>query len=225
MTTSNVKSGDGWWVRRWHRIRKHSRFVACAAIFIALVVVLLLGGMPPDRSVLLAFDAAAVIFLAAIVVMISRSDNRSMRGRARKEDEGYWGFLLGSAAVATVALVALAMELHAGKHADGLQIALAVSSVIVAWLFLNTIFALHYAHEFYGDSGSQHGGLEFPVKTDPDYWDFVYFAFVIGMTFQVSDVQIGARTIRHVALAHSVIAFFFNVIVIAVSVNIVAGSA
>lgn len=225
MTTGKGKTGDGWWVQRRHRVRKHFRFVACAAIFVVLVVVLLLGGMPPDRSVLLAFDVAAVIFLAAIVVMISRSNNRSLRGRARKEDEGYWGFLLGSAAVATVALVALAMELHAGKHADGLQIALAVCSVIVAWLFLNTIFALHYAHEFYGDSGSRRGGLEFPVKTDPDYWDFVYFAFVIGMTFQVSDVQIGSRTIRHVALAHSVIAFFFNVIVIAVSVNIVAGSA
>lgn len=225
MTAGKGGASDGWLVRRWHRARKHYRFVICAAIFVALAVALSCIGTRPDRSILLAFDIAAVIFLAATVVMFSRSDTQSIRSRARKEDEGYWGFLLGSAAVAIVALVALAMELHASKHTGGLQIALAVCSVIVAWLFMNTIFALHYAHEFYGDSGGKHAGLEFPRSTEPDYWDFVYFAFVIGMTFQVSDVQIGARTIRHVALAHSVIAFFFNVIVIAVSVNIVDGSA
>lgn len=225
MTAGKGKASGGWLVRRWHVIRKRSRFTACAVIFVVLAVVLFLGGTRPDRSVLLAFDIAAVIFLAATVIMFSRSDIHSMRSRARKDGESYWGFLLGSAAVATVALVALAAELHVSEHGGALQIALAVCSVVVAWLFMNTIFALHYAHEFYGDSGGTAAGLEFPGKTEPDYWDFVYFAFVLGMTFQVSDVQIDARTIRHVALAHSLIAFFFNVIVIALSVNIVAGSA
>ncbi|HJP98703.1 MAG TPA: DUF1345 domain-containing protein, partial [Rhodanobacteraceae bacterium] len=149
----------------------------------------------------------------------------SIRHRARSEDESYWGFLLGGAAVAAIALVALASELHASKHAGTIQIVLAVVSVLLAWLFMNTIFALHYAHEFYGDSGGKHAGLEFPGRSEPDYWDFVYFAFVLGMTFQVSDVQICEKTIRRVALVHGVIAFFFNVIVIAVSVNIVAGNA
>lgn len=96
---------------------------------------------------------------------------------------------------------------------------------VLAWLFMDTIFALHYAHGFHGDSGGKRPGLEFPGRGEPDYRDFVYFAFVPGMTFQVSDVQIGARTIRRVALVHSMIAFFFNVIVIAVGVNIVAGNA
>ncbi len=102
---------------------------------------------------------------------------------------------------------------------------LATCSLLLAWLFLNTIFAVHYAHEFYGDSGGKHSGLDFPGTKEPDYWDFIYFAFVIGMTFQVSDVQISERKIRRVALVHALIAFFFNVIVIALSVNIVAGSA
>ena len=86
------------------------------------------------------------------------------------------------------------------------------------------MFALHYAHEFYRDTGSERPGLDFPGNVDPDYWDFVYFAFVIGMTFQVSDVQIDSRAIRRVALAQAVIAFFFNVIVLALSVNIIASS-
>lgn len=216
---------DRWLARRWQLARKHARFLVCAAIFLALAIALPSVGVRPDLGILLAFDFAAVLFLAATLVMIARSDRHSIRNRARKEDEGYWGFLIGSGAVALVALMALVAELHASKHAGTLDIALAVCSVILAWLFMNTIFALHYAHEFYGDSGGKHAGLEFPGGGEPDYWDFVYFAFVLGMTFQVSDVQIGGKTIRRVALVHSVIAFFFNVIVIAVSVNIVAGNA
>ncbi|MEO8747192.1 MAG: DUF1345 domain-containing protein [Rhodanobacter sp.] len=214
-----------WLERRWHRLHRHPRFIICALIFVVLTVGLWLIGWQPELSLLLAFDIAAVLFLAATVWMFSRADAHSIRGRARKEDEGYWGFLLSSAAVAIVALVALAAELHSSKQAGGLQIVLAVCSLVLAWLFMNTIFALHYAHEFYGDRGGKQAGLDFPGKADPDYWDFVYFAFVIGMTFQVSDVQINARTIRRVALVQSVIAFFFNVIVIALSVNIVAGQA
>lgn len=224
MATGKGGMADGWLARRWQHARKHSRFLVCAAVFIALAASLASGGMRPDRAILFAFDTAAVLFLGATLVMILGSDSRSIRHRARKEDEGYWGFLLGSATVAVVALVALAAELHASRHAGSLDIALAVGSVILAWLFLNTIFALHYAHEFYGGGGKR-AGLAFPGNGEPDYWDFVYFAFVLGMTFQVSDVQIGARAIRRVALVHSVIAFFFNVIVIAVSVNIVAGNA
>ena len=96
--------------------------------------------------------------------------------------------------------------------------------LLLSWLFVNTIFAIHYAHEFYGDGGGKRSGLEFPGTQEPDYGDFVYFAFVIGMTCQVSDVQISERGIRRVALVHALVAFFFNVIVIALSVSIVAGS-
>ena len=148
-----------------------------------------------------------------------------MRQRARKEDQSYWGFLLSSAVVAAIALIALGIELHAGKSGGLIEVVLAASSLLLTWMFLNTIFALHYAHEFYGDSGGKGSGLEFPGTKEPDYWDFVYFAFVLGMTFQVSDVEISDREIRRVALAHSVIAFFFNVVIIALSVNVVASSA
>jgi uncharacterized membrane protein len=99
------------------------------------------------------------------------------------------------------------------------------SSIVLTWLFINVMFALHYAHGFYGDYGKPHQGLEFPGRENPDYWDFAYFSIVIGMTFQVSDVQITSRELRRVVLLHSVIAFFFNVFIIAVTVNIVAGRA
>lgn len=220
------------WTRQgWRRMHRRRHFTVSALIFIALAIVLIFFGLRPELSLLLAFDIAVVAFLAATAIMFLRSDTNSIRQRARKEDEDYWGFLLSTAAVATVVLVALAGGLHPNKQADSIHIALAVCSLILAWLFMHIIFALHYAHEFYGDNDSdqaasdgEQAGLYFPGTVDPDYWDFVYFAFVIGMTFQVSDVQIKSREIRRVALAHGLIAFFFNVIVIALSVNIVAGN-
>jgi uncharacterized membrane protein len=90
---------------------------------------------------------------------------------------------------------------------------------------MNTLFALHYAHGYYGDFDDKHKGLDFPGDEDPDYWDFAYFSFTIGMTFQVSDVQITTRYLRRIGLMHSAIAFFFNVFIIAISVNIAAGKA
>jgi uncharacterized membrane protein len=88
---------------------------------------------------------------------------------------------------------------------------------------------VHYAHIYYDpserkDGGKVRGGLEFPGTKEPDYWDFVYFSFVIGMTCQVSDVQITARHLRHLATAHGIISFFYNTVVVALAVNVVAGT-
>jgi uncharacterized membrane protein len=222
MDAKGTLAGRGHWAHFARRLRRHPRFNTCAVLFVALAVALSVAGMPVARAVLLAFDIAVLLFLGAAVHMFAHSTRASICHRARLEDESYWGFLLGSAAVAVIALVALALELH--SHKGGVEeIVLAAISLLLAWLFLNTIFALHYAHEFYGEAGQKHHGLEFPGTREPDYWDFIYFAFVIGMTFQVSDVQISEWEIRHVALAHAIIAFFFNVIVIALSVNVVAG--
>ena len=95
---------------------------------------------------------------------------------------------------------------------------------MLSWAFIHTIFSLHYAHEFYGESGAV-GGLAFPGgETEPDYWDFVYFSFVIGMTSQVSDVGITNREIRRTAAAHGVVSFFFNAALLALTVNIAASA-
>jgi len=102
-------------------------------------------------------------------------------------------------------------------------VGVAALSVVLSWLFMNTTFALHYAHGYYGDDGHLQGGLDFPCTPKPDYWDFVYFSFVVGMCFQVSDVTVSGRHMRHVTLLHSVVAFFFNVFILAISVSVVGG--
>jgi uncharacterized membrane protein len=92
-----------------------------------------------------------------------------------------------------------------------------------SWTFMHTMFALHYAHEFYGEGADdQTGGLVFPGNEDPDYWDFLYYSLVVAMTAQVSDVQITSKTIRRLTTLHGAISFFFNATVLALAVNIVS---
>ena len=102
------------------------------------------------------------------------------------------------------------------------SLTLAVATILLSWTFIHVIFALHYAHEYYGE-GAKGGGLSFPGDDRPDYWDFVYFSFVIGMTFQVSDVQVTSKLLRRIVVAHGVLSFFFSVTILALAVNLAAG--
>lgn len=192
-------------------------------LFLMTVAALLTFGLPLPHSVLLGFDFAAAIFLGVVAHRFNQATPATMRQQAQVIDTGRWAILLGGVLLSAVVLAALGMELHAAKGGGLLSLAVGVLSVILSWLFLNVMFAIHYARGYYGDFGKQHAGLEFPHTPEPDYWDFAYFSIVIGMTFQVSDVQITSNYLRRVALLHSVIAFFFNVFIIAITVNIVAG--
>ena len=102
-----------------------------------------------------------------------------------------------------------------------------MATIIGSWLLVHTIFAMHYAHEYYQDHQTQSeckaGGLAFPEDIEPDYWDFLYFSFVIGMTSQVSDIQITSRSMRRLSLLHSILSFFINTAIVAMSINIIAG--
>jgi uncharacterized membrane protein len=107
------------------------------------------------------------------------------------------------------------------------HIAVGVATVFLSWVAMHVIYAVHYAHVFYDPaerSGADkvRGGLEFPGEKEPHYWDFVYFSFVIGMTCQVSDVQVTARDMRHFVTAQGIIAFFYNTVVVALAVNVAA---
>jgi uncharacterized membrane protein len=226
MATSGTKAGkEGWFWHHTRHIRHRPRFSLSAAVFILLGGALYASGMPPARAVLLAFNIAALLFLVATAYMFAHSETAKMRSRARLQDEGQWGFLGSGIVVSLVVLVALVTELHGAKSDGLLGILLAAGSLLLSWMFMNTMFALHYAHMYYGARSAKEKGLDFPGVQDPDYWDFAYFAFVLGMTFQVSDVQINLQTMRRLALVHSIIAFFFNVIIIALTVNVVAGQA
>jgi len=211
----------GW--RPWRFVKGRRWTVLSLLIFLVTMAVLLHAGLRPASAVLLGFDLAALVFLGIFAHLFNRASPSHMRSQARALDTGRWGVLWGGVLLSAVVLAALGNELHAARGGGLLELALGVLSVVLSWLFLNVMFAVHYAHGYYGDFGKKHAGLEFPDTPEPDYWDFAYFSIVVGMTFQVSDVQITSKYLRRVVLLHSVIAFFFNVFIIAITVNIVAG--
>ena len=146
-----------------------------------------------------------------------------IRRNAIVQDDGRFLILLVTALGAFASIGAIVLEL--GAHRGAYELTVAVVTIILSWAAVHTTFALHYAHDYY--RGTKAGGLQFPSgdKSDPaDYWDFVYFSFVIGMTAQVSDVGITDRVIRRTATVHGIISFVFNTALIALMVNI-AGSA
>ena len=207
----------------WRFVKGRPWTVLSLLIFLVALALLLHAGLRPASAVLLGFDLAAVVFLSLFARLFNRATPSRMRSQAQALDTGRWGVLWGGVLLAAVVLAALGNELHAASGSGPLELAVGVLSVVLSWLFLNVMFAVHYAHGYYGDYGDKHAGLEFPHTPKPDYWDFTYFSIVIGMCFQVSDVQITSKYLRRVVLLHSVIAFFFNVFIIAITVNIVAG--
>lgn len=209
---------------RWrplHFIRARPRLSACTIVCALAITLLALSGLRMASAVLLGFDLGALLYLAMLARMFSRADGKQVSRRARLQDTGRRATLAVAVIVSMVVLVALTTELHAAKAGGAWAVGVAVLGVLLSWLFMNTTFALHYAHSYYGDDSHPGGGLDFPATPEPDYWDFVYYAFVIGMCFQVSDVSVSGRTMRHVTLLHSVVAFFFNVFILAISVSVV----
>jgi uncharacterized membrane protein len=193
------------------------------AVGIGLVSLLLLpASLRAATRLLLAWDISLVFYLTLAYATVFAGERIGLRRVAAIQDDGRY-LILGLTSVAAFAsLAAIVFELGA-PHYGSMQLALAVVTILLSWVAIHTTFALHYAHEFY--RGGNAGGLAFPGDgDDPDYWDFVYFSFVIGMTAQVSDVGITDKVIRRTATAHGIASFFFNTALLALMINI-AGSA
>jgi len=173
---------------------------------------------------LIAWDAGVALYLIIVYWYIARCEVSHIRQRASAEDEGRVAVLIltVTATLASLAAIVLLLGQGAGKN-EPLQLLFAGVTILLSWAFVHSIFATHYAHEFYGEPPAA-SGLKFPGDNRPDYLDFAYFSFVIGMTCQVSDVVITARSIRRTVLAHGIIAFLFNVALLAIMINIAASA-
>lgn len=206
-------------VRFW---QLHSRLLVSLACGALVLLALLAVPMRMTTRLLVGWDAALVLYLMFVFRTMARSTVANIRRRAALLDEGAIALLVLTTAAALASLVAVVAELG---HAPGWQrIVMGVVTILLSWTFMHLIFALHYAHEYYGAGADDRiGGLIFPGDQDPDYWDFVYYSFVVAMTAQVSDVQITSKAIRRLSTAHGVVAFFFNATVLALTVNIVSG--
>jgi len=170
---------------------------------------------------LVGWDSGVVLYLALVYSYMAHASIARMRQRAAIDDEGAIALLVLTTTAALASLAAVVAEI--GQARDPYHVVLGMGTILLSWTFMHSIFALHYAREFFGKGYDERtGGLVFPGKEDPDYWDFLYYSLVVAMTAQVSDVQITSKTIRRLTTVHGVISFFFNLTVLALTVNIVS---
>ena len=208
-------------------VHLHAKLLTGALV--GLVVVVLAPFNLITTRLLVGWDIGVALYLLLIHTTMARCNIDQIRRRAAEEDESAFAILLMTMAATFASLIAIVFALGGSKQAPHEQaavlIGLTIATILLSWFFVHTIFALHYAHEYYGERRDGIiGGLNFPGDEDPDYWDFFYFSLVIGMTSQVSDVAITSKGIRRIATMHGVLAFFFNVAVLALTINTVSNA-
>ncbi len=189
----------------------------------------MMPGWPPQTRAIAGWDFGALVFLGLALHLFATRTPEQMAADAEAQEEGawtiFWVMLLGT----IFSFAALSGEFSGLKDLPrverGLHVAVVAATLTLSWLLAHVVFTFRYAHEWYDlDAlGQTKGGLQFPSDDQPDYLDFLYFSVVIGMTFQVSDVQITARRLRRLALLHGMVSFLFNTVIVALTVNIAAG--
>lgn len=196
------------------------RFLAFLVIAIAAIPAGMLA-WSSAIGLMAGFDVAATVFLLSCLPLLRDATADSMRAASRRNDANR-ALLLGIGIVASFAvLAAVAAELGARGGPAGWQVALVIATLLLAFLFGNTVFALHYAHLYYlDDQGEDCAGLGFPETKEPIYWDFVYFAFTLGMTFQTSDTAVQTAAMRRIVIGQCMTAFVFNLGILGFTINV-----
>lgn len=196
--------------------------------FIVFIVALVFGTVPASLwlhswwlGIIDAFDVAAILFLILCWGILAIDDPAEMERIAQLNDANRRVLLVVTAMVTAVLLIAVGAE-TVGRNTTTFAKAVIIVTLIVAWLFSNTVYALHYAHMAYVTPEAGCTGFRFPGTPEPVYWDFVYFAFTCGMAFATSDVEVTDQRIRKVVTFHCLAAFAFNIGVLAFTVNLLA---
>ena len=204
-------------------VHLHARLLISIAFGIAVTWLVPEHWRTPTK-LLAGWNAGVLLYLVLVYWLLWHTTVNDIRRRAAIQDEGAFALLIltGAAAIASlVAIVAEVAKTPSGEEWD--KLAVGMGTIVLSWLFMHTIFATHYTHEYYGERrDDQIGGLKFPGTQAPDYWDFLYFSLVIAMTCQVSDVAITSKVIRRVAVVHGIISFFFNLAILALTINMIS---
>lgn len=199
-------------------LHHHARFYAC--FLLGAAVFAFTGFFRLPVRLLASGDAFFALYLLVMAVASARIAPQELDRRADVEDEGIVIVVLLTLVMIAFCMFAIIELLHHKGEPDWAGLVLAMAGAPLGWFMLHMLMAFHYANMFYSDPrGAGGGGLKFPDTDEPGAADFLYYAFVIGMTAQVSDVQVTSRRIRQVTLGHSIVSFFFNTVLIAMAVN------
>jgi len=230
MTASSKSPAPTHWWQRLRRPRLTSGLVTGLGVFALL---LLFSDVDWRLRFIAAWDIGVTFTIVLLFFALRRASASAMKQNAIRQDAGKWAVLAFTMLAATASLVVITLEMPLVKSAHGIdqlwRVLLVIYTLVLSWAFMHTIFALHYAHDYYmGVDVTKHKSnvgtsrLIFPGEQLPRYGDFLYFSFTIGMTFQVSDVQITDAEVRRVALGHGIAAFFYTTGILALSINLVA---
>ncbi|MFV3333514.1 DUF1345 domain-containing protein [Pseudomonas sp. NY15437] len=206
-------------------LRTHPRLVS--AVVVGLLVALASYPLAPMTRVLLGWNCMAWLYVLLIGWLALRAEPADVRRLAEIEDENAEAVLVLVTVAAVASLGAIIVELATAGDAGGsdriIRYAFTASTVFGSWFLIGVTFTMHYARQFYSTDAAQ-PVLRFPEgEQNPDYWDFLYFAFTLSVAVQTSDVEVASRAMRKVVLAHSVIGFLFNTTILGLAINMGAG--
>jgi uncharacterized membrane protein len=203
-------------------LRHRPRLAAAVALGLLVGIGAALGGMAAPLAVVLGWCAVCAIWLVLILPAMLRTDAHSLRARTAALDEGGLTILMVTASAATASLAAVIWALaEAPNPPPFFTVALGIGTVLLSWVFVHVLFAVHYAHEHCRSVA----GVAVPGNEAPDFGEFLYFAFTVGMTFQVSDATTATRAVRRLVLAHGLVSFLFNAVILGAAVNLAASLA
>jgi len=206
------------------------RRLAIALGVAALAGLVLRAAVPLPVTLLASWDMFVLCYLVLGWVLIAGTDETQTRLRAQRYDPGGYVLFLLIVVAASASFVAIGFmvagiaELPLWQRAT--RLTLSVAALFLSWLLIHTAFAFHYAKLYYflpTGKEEHHRGLRFPEDDEPDYLDFAYYSFVVGMTSQVSDVAVLSRPMRHLTLIHGILSFVYNIAILAMSINIIGG--
>jgi uncharacterized membrane protein len=211
--------------------RPHLAGAIAVGVGVAALLAWRVPQLTPSTWAILGWDALCLTFISTMLGNMARTgdDTDAIRARAAQDDEGRALILTLVLAAALASLAAIAAELSLARGASGLvrseHVTLAFVTVAASWFMVQTIFAVHYAHLYYeaADGGGDAQGLAFPGGEQPDYWDFLHFSVVIGVACQTADVAFTSKGMRRLGTVHGLMAFAFNTVVVALTINLLAG--
>ncbi|MDS7942793.1 DUF1345 domain-containing protein [Acinetobacter sp. V110_1] len=203
-------------------------FIALFVGFIAASLLTWFTSWKWSTILLASWNGAISLYLLHVWKLMKSADHSQMQQQAKKQDESKWVIMLIVLLAISMCLVAILVQLSqlpSDHYAKLGHVALALLTIVSAWLFMHTVFALHYAHDFYMalSRNEENGGLEFPGTKNPTYPDFLYFSYIIGTSAQTADVSVTTRHMRLLNLFHIVLAFGFNTTILAICINVAAG--
>ena len=213
----------------FEKINSFQRLFICIAIAVIVYFVVQITNIDELSHIMIGWNTFSLCMIVMSWISFFITNSKQIREQARVQDPSrtiIFIIIIISTLISFLAVLLLIISKDKSDNASSWRIAIAISGMLFSWFLIHTIFTLRYAHLYYGDHetkpNTHAGGLEFPDDSKPEYLDFAYYSFVLGMTFQVSDVQITSKRLRSLAMLHGLLSFVFNTIMIALTINLIA---